>query len=450
MSSEEDTIGELEQFEARLHKHTGAIYEESDSSEEEQLEEVPTSELSNQNVRLQAKIQLLIQQIIDKDREIDSLKQVLGYGKPEIEEGDENFKDKKLMDLAKKNRALLVALESEKNRAARAMEEVLKLKEEKNKQVRKKGWKQDAGPKEVDWKEKYTELDKKYQELKLKSHTLKGELSKATRIIAREVGEYESLDKVLQSESWRGRAQQIESYKQKIGDMKRQINNLSRVTGDTSMNQPLVRGFDPGAEERRKEISSLKEQIDKLSEESESWKKKAQGASSRKIAIDKELKELKDTHKKQLKTLIDKTEHDDKLIQALRDEIERIRKAKGMPTTIDNSRAEINSLKCEITSLHQRIQLLEQEVEEKTGLLEVFKNYGVDDPSAVDDEMTLRKRISDLEKELKAAQEERKSNKAKGSLSEDTKMISELSQMNARLRNKVNELTEELSRLKSS
>jgi uncharacterized coiled-coil DUF342 family protein len=80
----------------------------------------------------------------------------------------------------------------------------------------------------------------------------------------------------------------------------------------------------------------------------------------------------------------------------------------------------------------------------------VFKNYGVDDPSAVDDEMTLRKRISDLEKELKAAQEERKSNKAKGSLSEDTKMISELSQMNARLRNKVNELTEELSRLKSS
>lgn len=450
MSSEEDTIGELEQFEARLHRHTGAIYEESDSSEEDQHEEITPSEISNQNVRLQAKVQLLIQQILDKDREIDSLKQVLGYGKPDIDEGDENFKDKKLMDLARKNRALLVALESEKNRAARAMEEVLKLKEEKNKQVRKKGWKQDAGPKEIDWKEKYTDIDKKYQDIKLKHNSLKSELTKASRIITKEIGEYESFDKILQNESWRGRAQQIEGYKQKLGDMKRQINNLSRATGDASMNQPLIRGFDAGAEERRKEIQSLKEQIDKLNEESDGWKKKAQGANSRKIAIEKELKELKDNNKKQLKTLIDKTEHDDKLIQALKDEIDRIRKAKGLPTSIDSSRAEINSLKCEITVLYDRVQSLEQELEEKIDLLEVFKNHRLDEEIPGDDDMQLRKRIQDLEKELRAIKEETKLSKSKNSIAEDTKMINELSQMNARLRNKVNDLTEEVARLKTN
>ena len=128
---DENGIQDIAAFEKKLKNHRGDVLDDSGSSSEEAIDEAPISGYSNQNIKLQTKIKLLIQQIVDKDREIESLRNVLGLAKPEPEEnysgGD--FRDQKLMELAKKVRTLQVALESEKNRAARAMEEINKLRE---------------------------------------------------------------------------------------------------------------------------------------------------------------------------------------------------------------------------------------------------------------------------------------------------------------------------------
>lgn len=144
MEQEEDHESgtqDIEAFEKKLKNHRGTVLEESGSSSSEEIGLEPASGFSNENVKLQTKVKLLIQQLIDKDREIESLRTVLGYAKPDPEETvfEGDFRDKKLMELAKKVRTLQVALESEKNRAARAMEEVNRLREEAFKKDNTKG-----------------------------------------------------------------------------------------------------------------------------------------------------------------------------------------------------------------------------------------------------------------------------------------------------------------------
>lgn len=203
-SEEENPIDDISAFEQKLKKQRGDVLDRSSSSDEEELKEVQKTGFPNENVRLQNKVQLLIQQIVDKDKELDSLRQALGYAKPEVEDTEllsGDFRDKKLMELAKKNRTLQVALESEKNRAARAMEEVNKLREQALKTQNTKGWKQQEPPPEENYKQKYFASDKQFNEIKQKYHNTKDDLKKAMRIIEREVGEFESLEALTKNET---------------------------------------------------------------------------------------------------------------------------------------------------------------------------------------------------------------------------------------------------------
>ena len=60
-------------------------------------------------------------------------------------------------------------------------------------------------------------MEKKYNEVKFQATTLKNELNKANRVIAREIGENFDIDAVLSDEkAWKGRAQQIEVLKAKV------------------------------------------------------------------------------------------------------------------------------------------------------------------------------------------------------------------------------------------
>lgn len=437
---EENGINDIAAFEKKLKNHRGAVLDNSDSSEEEDLIVAPISGYSNENVKLQTKVKLLIQQLIDKDREIESLRNVLGYAKPEPEENDSgDFRDKKLMELAKKVRTLQVALESEKNRAARAMEEVNKLREEAFKKENTKGWSKNTIKEEPP---KQLNTEKLFQELQVKYSNVKAELKKAKIVLKKEVGDFENLENLLKNESWKGRAQQIELMKSRINDLKRQIGKKSEENVTPMMSVMKSEGT---ADERRKEIQALQEELGRNRDELEKSKKKVQGTTSRMVALEKEAKELRETHRVQIKTLLDKTENDDKFIDELKNEIERIRKAKGLvKQEPSNNNKEISALKWEIANLHQNMHKIQQDLYEKNQIIEMFKNIGEQD--GLENEIEYKEKIKELELQVVAL----KKNEKKIGSSEDGKLIKEISSQNARLRSKVNELTEELSKLRKS
>lgn len=437
---DENGIKDIENFEKKLKNHRGSVLDRSDSSSDEMVDEIPISGYSNENIKLQTKVKLLIQQLIDKDKEIESLRNVLGLAKPETEENElgGDFRDKKLMELAKKVRTLQVALESEKNRAGRAMEEVNKLREEALKKENTKGWSRNA-IKEETTIQKNPGLDKMYQELQFKYTNTKAELKKAKNLLKREIGDFESIDSVFKNENWKGRAQQIELLKSKINDLKRQN---AKKNEESILPSVSVMKNEGTADERRKEIVALQETLSKTKEELEKAKKKYQGSSSRASALEKEAKDLRDTHKIQVKTLLDKAEHDDRFIMELKNELERTRKSKGLVKTEPvNNNKEISELKWQIANLHQNLFNIQSELEEKNKIIEMYKNVGEND--GIENEVQYKERIRDLELEIKRIKETEK----KSGTSEDGKLIKELSVQNARLRSKVNELTEQLSKL---
>lgn len=438
MDDFENGIDDINAFEKKLKTQKGTILESSNSSSsDEELDSVPISSYSNENTKLQTKVKLLIQQLIDKDREIESLRSVLGYGKPEPEESEfsGDFREQKLMELAKKLRTMQVALESEKNRAARAMEEVNRLREEALKKENTKGWSRNLVKPEPE----KPNFEKALQELQVKYTKAKSDLKKAKIVIKKEVGDFDNLDNLLKSEGWKGRAQQIELLKSRVNDLKRQVGKKMEETSNIS----TVR-VEGGADERRKEIVSLQEQLAKTKEELEMSKKKAQGYSSRLVALEKEAKEIRETHKVQIKMLLDKTENDDRFIAELKNELERVKKAKGY-TRLEPiaGNKEISELKWQIANLHQKLSQVQEELNEKDKMLEMFKNFA--EPEGVED-VALKQRVKELETEVKRL----KDNEKKGGSSEDGRIIKDLSSQNARMRSKVNELTEELSKLRKN
>lgn len=438
MDDYENGIDDINAFEKKLKNQKGTVLESSDSSSDEELDSVPLSNYSNENTKLQTKVKLLIQQLLDKDREIDSLRSALGYGKPEPDEAEfaGDFREQKLMELAKKLRTMQVALESEKNRAARAMEEVNRLREEALKKENTKGWSRNL----VKAEPEKPNFEKALQELQVKYTKVKNDLKKAKTVIKKEVGEFDNLENLLKNEGWKGRAQQIELLKSRVNDLKRQ---LGKKMEDTSQTVSTVR-VEGGADERRKEIMSLQEQLAKTKEELEASKKKAQGYSSRLVALEKEAKEIRETHKVQIKTLLDKTENDDRFIAELKNELDRVKKAKGY-TRLEpiGGNKEISELKWQIANLHQKLSQLQEELTEKNKMLEMFKNYA--EPEGVE-EVALKQRVQELESEVKRL----KSNEKKAGSTEDGRIIKDLSSQNARMRSKLNELTEELSKLRKS
>ena len=73
----------------------------------------------------------------------------------------------------------------------------------------------------------FLRIEKKLAEERSKNFSMKNDLEKALKIIKKEVGEFESLDKLANNESWKGRAQEIEILKGKIRDYQ----NLNKSTG---------------------------------------------------------------------------------------------------------------------------------------------------------------------------------------------------------------------------
>ena len=136
----------------------------------------------------------------------------------------DNLKDKKIIDLAKKNRGLQLQVESLKTKAAKAAEIALKLKKDNN--DKDQAQELTTGTAALgqttlssiggidDPAKKIKELEKRITKLRNDNQHFSTQLDKATRLLEREIGEVVDIDSLSKEESqWKGRAQKVELLK---------------------------------------------------------------------------------------------------------------------------------------------------------------------------------------------------------------------------------------------
>jgi hypothetical protein len=83
---------------------------------------------------------------------------------------------------------------------------------------------------------KAKEMEKRITKLRNENQQLTQTLEKATRLLEREIGEAVDIEQFSREDSnWRGRAQKLEIYKQKLKKVKMQGTSMSSFAGDDTL-----------------------------------------------------------------------------------------------------------------------------------------------------------------------------------------------------------------------
>ena len=303
-----------------------------------------------------------------KERELNNLKrrtelnELTGGIRPPSRsgKGDTDPRDAKIVELAKKNRAMSLQFEQERSkvgklngelkRANAALQQIsmnpealrqatMPLAKKKEPWAHGKGEAQD-GPtvepsdelKQI--KLKLKESGSRLADQKVTNGNLKGELEKCKRLLLKEVGEGVALE-TLEGDGWRGRAQQISLLKDKLREGRRQLDAAAaaaaaggvatvplppaaataggergRVTADDRNRQNIAKI----EKERRGENERLQAECQQKTEELAEARAKHRQITSRTKTVEKQLASLK----QKLILVLEKSTHDDKLIAELR------------------------------------------------------------------------------------------------------------------------------------
>ena len=329
---------------------------------------------------------------------------------------------------------------------------------------------EEENPEEL--RKRLKDQEKRIMKFRTENQSLKTDLEKAHRLIAREVGEGANVDELLRQESqWRGRAQKIEVLKSKLQKIKLEFGtNVSMMTGisggmsvatgapKTNVERSLMKMDNNRARELEKANEDLASAKDAL----EDMERKYKGAVSRKTSLENELKEIKFDMQKKIKILLEKTENDDKLIRMLKEELSkgegskgaksgivgRLKNPKGEELVVDKDR-EIYRLRNEIAKLRNDASVLEAELQQKDAKVkELMKNcVGAPDEKFEEKEMLIAELEEQNEKLRKEifwmTHEGEGAGKRKGK-DENEKLVKELSKQNAQYRLKITQLQEQL------
>jgi len=109
-------------------------------------------------------------------------------------------------------------------------------------------------------------------------------------------------------------------------------------------------------QKRKDDFDKLKYQVEELKEELTEVKKKYKAAVARRDTLEGQVKSIKTDLGMKMRTLLDKTENDDKLIQMLKQEITRLESTKGVKSNLgtenkSEAAAEIHRLKRDCANL---------------------------------------------------------------------------------------------------
>jgi len=210
------------------------------------------------------------------------------------------------------------------------------------------------------WKEKYSDATRRNAEVQTKADALKSERDKLLRVLQKEVGEEVSLAKIVEDGSdWRGRAQQIILLKNKVKELKRELGGPDGTRGHELQYRKNLQKLE---DTKRREKDALAKELTTTTEEYRSLRMKYEANQSRKKIIESENRDLR----QKLGVLLTKTQNDDKLIDALKRELQFFReKAENAEvekrTPTKHNKRVVTILGQDSTLKQQQEQILRQE-----------------------------------------------------------------------------------------
>ena len=374
-----------------------------------------------------------------------------------------DIKDKKLIDLVKKNQDLSLKIErhklKESNLSKQLTETEKKLTEaktemenlEKNKNIPVDKLELNSLKKSLKQSESHL------SDVRNKLQLTKEENIKLNILLKREVGDSFDINRALTDKNYfKPRAEIIEGLKAKVKQLEKiiQVNNMQNSTNtnqNTGINLPLIptsanmipySQYKKEREEMQFTIEKTKKDLNQLTEQNSKLK-------SRRNVLEKELKSQKEQLTDKIKILIEKSDNDEKLITALKNEL--LKKGVNVGNFYEN---ETFNLKQEISKLRDQLKQKEKYINEMNAMF--IPNSGnqlqkknnddmgqiVSGSSKIDDATltAVMNRLAELEKENKEL-------KTLGG-GEDSKIAESLARENAKLRMKIADLEDRLANKK--
>ena len=375
-----------------------------------------------------------------------------------------DLKDKKLIDLVKKNQDLSLKIErhklKESNLTKQLTETEKKLKEVKNEiENLEKNKNIPVDKLELNsLKKNLKQSESHLSDIRNKLQLTKEENIKLNILLKREVGDSFDINRALTDKNYfKPRAEIIEGLKAKIKQLEKiiQVNNipsnpnnsLNTNNNNNGLNLPLIptssnmipySQYKKEREELQNTIEKAKKDMNQLTEQNNKLK-------SRRNVLEKELKSQKEQLTDKIKILIEKSDNDEKLITALKNEL--LKKGINVGNFYEN---ETFNLKQEISKLRDQLKQKEKYINEMNTMFipssgnklqkkesnpQSFSgNSKIDDATLT----AVMNRLAELEKENKEL-------KTLGGGGEDSKIAESLARENAKLRMKIADLEDRLA-----
>ena len=376
-----------------------------------------------------------------------------------------DIKDKKLIDLVKKNQDLSLKIErhklKESNLTKQLTEAEKKLTEVKNEIINLEKNKNIPVDKlELNsLKKNLKQSESHLSDVRNKLQLTKEENIKLNILLKREVGDTFDINRALTDKNYfKPRAEIIEGLKAKIKQLEKiiQVNNIqnsSNTNTNTGINLPLIptsANMIPYSQ-YKKEREEMQFTIDKTKKDLNSLTEQNSKLKSRRNVLEKELKSQKEQLTDKIKILIEKSDNDEKLITALKNEL--LKKGVNVGNFYEN---ETFNLKQEISKLRDQLKQKEKYINEMNAMFipssgnklqkkNISDDMGqvVSGSSKIDDATltAVMNRLAELEKENKEL-------KTLGGGGEDSKIAESLARENAKLRMKIADLEDKLANKK--
>lgn len=302
------------------------------------------------NLDIAKRTEGLILKLDDKNKEIERLCFLLEALEPvpgldaekfmSINDGtaDEtlvDYRDSKIVQLAKKCRKLTVALNKERGQGAGSKQFVNDLKkkcEDLQNQLNmvaspaaraaaQREQKESKDDLSRDMQRELQQAQKQVDEWRKKCSQSQEEVKKLQRILTKELGEGVTIEEAV-DEGWRGRAQQIVMLKTKIKRLESgEKTSATSRTKASDVDAKAQEELSAMSQDRQQAIDAITEDYSRLSEECQQTRQKCEAQKARIRNLESEAAK----HKAQMKVLVEKTETDDEFVDALRVEVDRLR-----------------------------------------------------------------------------------------------------------------------------
>ena len=372
----------------------------------------------------------LLQQLDSKDKEIDKMKAmvaatapiggfdveklsgVIGQNGKYVDE-ETGFKDAKIVELAKKNRRLTVTMEKERSKVGKLAKEIERLQKElKSSKSKSKtanrmlpadtknnrnNNKDKASSKELAAAEnEIKKLRRRTDAIRISRDKAKEDVRRVSNVLRKEVGDSINVDAVLQGtmseEGWRGRSQQIVMLRTKCKRLEKEIKRLREgdfgnerrggkgMVKNTSSSTSLRSSFDVDerATNQIKEMERNKleaaetvaRELGEMRKIAILQKEKLDGQKARLSNLTKDNKKMRG----EIKVLLNKTGTDDKLIDALREEVAQSRAAVNeMSRRLESIKMHDGMNEAEWTLLKKNKKEQRQQLEQQTEMIATLR-----------------------------------------------------------------------------